>query len=568
MRDDLIAAIARSTIYPYNRSKYRKYQALLAQAPRLERDGLLEMVKRNAGTGFGRAHGFSEIGSIADFRARVPISDYAGMAPYLDAVARGETRALFPSSERLLEFCCTSGTTGQPKVFPITQRWLNTYQRHWRIWGVKALMDHPAIMQKKWLQISGSTRIGRTASGHHIGMISAITARYQNPLMKFGFAAPHDVGNIADSTTRNYALLRLAIVQPVGFIITITAANLIGMAQLADRMKETLIRDIHDGAMSGGAEGQQLPEGRLRTLMRTPHQKRASELERIVEATGTLYPKDFWQLELVACWTSGTAGYQTRNLPAYYGNTPVRDVGYISSEGRHTITTGDGSAGGRLVAGGAFYEFIPQDGGEALNGSELEIGKTYTVLLTSDQGLYRYQMGDIVRCNGFEGPTPVLEFLCKTEQFSDLEGEKISGDQIAAAMAECAQRLGVTLESFAAIPLRAERGASYYAFAIEPLSLCGDAERRLIAMIDEELGKLNFLYRYKQADGSLAPAHLLVVEQGTFATRTNLHTARTGTGETQYKPPVFLSASALAEFKILRTIRNTTAAQGGPGAAA
>ena len=569
MRDDVIAAIARATIYPYNKAKYRNYLAQLADSPRIERNNLMNLVQRHRNTDFGRAHHFAAINSVENYRAQVPISDYADLEPYFDAVARGETGALFPASERVLDFTCTTGTTGKPKVLPITRNWLDTYQRLWRIWGVKALMDHPGIMQKKWLQISGSARMGRTASGRNFGSISAITARYQNPLMKFGYAAPPEVGDITDSQTRNYALLRLAITHPVGFIITITAANLIGLAELADLNKQTLIRDLHDGTITGATNGQHLPDGRLRSLMRTRHPERARELERIVVTTGTLYPKDFWQLELVACWTGGTVGYQARNLAKYYGNTPVRDVGYISTEGRHTIPVDDFSPQGVLVAGGGFYEFVPSDGGDPRNGHELQEGKTYSVIMTGENGLYRYRLGDIVRCNGFQGPAPIIEFLCKTEQYADLEGEKISGDQIAHVITTCQERFGLEISSFSAIAIRPSTGLPYYGFVIEPIAtMRGDLEHQMIELLELELGNQNFLYRYKRDDGSLAAARLLVVAPGSFAARTKMQTSRTGTGESQYKQPALLKPSELGELEILRTIECKTAAQGGPEAAA
>ena len=71
---------------------------------------------------------------------------------------------------------------------------------------------------------------------------------------------------------------------------------------------------------------------------------------------GTLYPRHYWDLELISCWIAGTVGYQSSNLEPYYGDCPVRDIGYISTEGRHTITTDDQSATGILVPGDNFYE--------------------------------------------------------------------------------------------------------------------------------------------------------------------------------------------------------------------
>lgn len=569
MRDDIIAALARATIYPYNKAKYRKYQATLADAPALAERNLLQLVKRHSETDFGRAHNFASIDSIGAYRSHVPITTYATLRPYFEAVADGHPQALFPASERILDFCCTTGTTGTPKVLPVTRSWLDTYQQHWRIWGVKALMDHPGILHKKWLQISGSTRISRTARGRDIGSISAITARYQNPVVKFGFAAPHEVGDISDADTRNYTLIRLAITRSVGFIITITASNLIGLAELSDRYKEVLIRDLHDGTLSIGKLDANSANRRLLSMVSEKDPERARELERIVGATGTLYPKDFWQLELIACWTGGTVGYQARNLCKYYGNTPIRDVGYTSTEGRHTIPIDDFTPNGSLVAGGGFYEFAGANGGEALTATELVKGETYSVIITSAQGLYRYRMGDYVRCHGFEQASPILEFLCKDEQYSDLEGEKVTGDQIAHSVAAGQAALALGASEFGAIPVRPNQGPAYYAFLLEPFAQGhADLERQLITILDTELAGQNFLYRYKRGDGSLAPARLFIVEPGTFAARARAQIARAGTGDTQYKHPALLKTELLADLKILRTVDINVAAQGGPVAAA
>lgn len=564
MRDALIASIARATIYPYNKSKYRAYQATLGNARQIEQDDLLALIERHQHTDFGRAHNFARIRTVDDFQNQIPITDYADLAPYFDAVARGQTNALLPANERILEFTCTSGTTGEPKILPVTGNWLKTYQRHWRLWGIKALVDHPGILQKKWLQISGPATVGVTPAGKRYGMISAITARHQNPILQYGFAAPFEVGDIAGNQTRGYAILRLAIAQSVGFIITVTPANLIRFAELADRSKQILIRDLYDGTMTGGTPGCELPEGRLRAMMRKRHPERARALERIVKETGTLYPKDFWQLELVACWVGGTVGYQSQNLAKYYGATPVRDTGYVSTEGRHTIPVADFTAHGVLVTGGAFYEFIPEDGGTPCRAAGLEAGQDYQVLLTSSQGLYRYRMGDIVRCHGFEGQAPILEFIRKTSQFSDMEGEKISGDQIVGAMMTCTARLGLAVETFGAIPVRPQQGAPYYAFVLEnPGPAPGSVEQDLLRMLDDELQKLSIAYQLRRNDTSIAAARLFIVETGTFTALTETFGARFGTGETQYKQAALLDPELLTTLRILRTVENKTAAQDG-----
>src|SRR5690606_23209876 len=124
--------------------------------------------------------------------------------------------------------------------------WLRDYQRQWRIWGVKAVCDDIGLSTQKWLQISAPSNLGMTASGHRIGMASAITAKHQNALLRWCFATPPVLGDITDTSARNYLIMRRALIEDIGFIITTTATNLLSLARFANAHKEDLIRDIYD----------------------------------------------------------------------------------------------------------------------------------------------------------------------------------------------------------------------------------------------------------------------------------------------------------------------------------
>ena len=211
--------------------------------------------------------------------------------------------------------------------------------------------------------------------------------------------------------------------------------------------------------------------------MRQP--KRARELEKIIERTGTLYPKDYWPLEVISCWLGGTVGYQSSRLAEYYGNVPARDLGYVSTEGRHTIPLGDQSSDGVLYPHGAYYEFAAagDDSGpdrRTLEAHELEVGCDYSPIISTSNGLYRYDLGDVVRCKGFLGQSPILEFLHKTAQYSDMEGEKISGHQIAQAVESTFRRLELPPELVSALPTRGDRGPSYYGILTDSDALRDD----------------------------------------------------------------------------------------------
>src|SRR5690606_8961708 len=130
-----------------------------------------------------------------------------------------------------------------------------------------------------------------------------------------------------------------------------------------------------------------------------------------------------WHVRCVSCWTGGTVGYQSHELPTYYGDTAIRDFGYVSTEGRHTIPLSSGAADGPLVHD-AFYEFQPIGGDQTVLASELEPDGRYEVVVTGSNGLDRYRLGDVLTCSGFMGDMLLRRFAHKTAEYSDMEGEK------------------------------------------------------------------------------------------------------------------------------------------------
>ena len=106
------------------------------------------------------------------------------------------------------------------------------------------------------------------------------------------------------------------------------------------------------------------------------------------------------------------------------------DIGLVASEVRMTIPIEDSTPGGILEITSSFFEFLPveESGSEqptVLESHELEEGRDYYILLTTSSGFYRYNIYDVVRCVGWHEKTPVLAFLNKGSNFSNLTGEKL-----------------------------------------------------------------------------------------------------------------------------------------------
>ena len=79
-------------------------------------ENLMEKAKT---TKFGKDHGFEEIKTHQDFVKRVPIRDYEETKAYIELILEGEPDVLWPG--RPIYFAKTSGTTSGAKYIPITK---------------------------------------------------------------------------------------------------------------------------------------------------------------------------------------------------------------------------------------------------------------------------------------------------------------------------------------------------------------------------------------------------------------------------------------------------------------
>lgn len=542
------------------RRSLRAFLAAARSSAEVQEQVMLERVRRNAESGFGRDHGFSEIASVADFRRHIPVTRYEYYGPYIERLRRGDSAAMFGTGQRLHMFALTSGTTEVPKLIPVTEAYLDEYRQGWLLWGIQAFDNHPALLKTQVLQLVSDWDEFRTEDGTPCGAVSGLTAHMQNWLVRRRYCTPACLAKIADVRAKYYTTLRLALPRPVGMVTSANPSTLVALARLGDREKETLIRDLHDGTLDQRFDVPHAVRRQLRRRLKERHTRLARQLDRIVSRTGTLYPRDYWPtLTLLANWTGGTVGSYLQLFPQYWGDVPVRDIGLIASEGRMTIPLEDHTPAGLLDITHHYFEFIPEaeidsDHPIVLSSHELEVGKQYFILLTTSSGLYRYNIHDLVRCVAMYDETPVLEFLNKGSSFSSMTGEKISEFQVTQAVDSSMQSLGASIHTFTLAPVWAD--TPYYALLVERSDLPNDLLAGELAWhVDQRLARLNIEYQNKRATRRLGPIRVRVLEPGTWETflRTRL-AARGGTSE-QYKHPCLSSdLSFVRQFTALGEI--------------
>jgi hypothetical protein len=277
-----------------------------------------------------------------------------------------------------------------------------------------------------------------------------------------------------------------------------------------------------------------------RTLARSINKRRprrARELERLASAHGALLPKHAWPgLSVLAVWTGGSVGVFLPQLPALYGNVAVRDHGLSASEGRMTIPLASGTSAGLLDFYHHYFEFIPVEehgtkSPNVLEGHELEKGRDYYILLTTSGELYRYDIHDVVRCVGYRGEAPLLEFLNKGKNFSNLTGEKLSEYQVVRAVEKSFAELNLPTDFFAVAPLVA--GQPRYVLLVEP-KYCRGHVVDLAARVQTNLEQLNEEYAAKCAGGRMLPIAVHEVPAGTWHAMRQQKTSARGNFE-EYK---------------------------------
>jgi len=532
-----IDRIVAAAVYHHARRAYRRFRHAAANATAVQQRVLHRKLALNADSDFGRDHHFDRIKNYRDFAANVPVRDYEYYKPYIEQAKRGRTHALLGSRQRLLMFALTSGTTDQPKFIPVTKAFLRDYRSGWTVFGVKMFMDHRDAVLRPILQVTSPMDEFTTDAGTPCGAITGLMAATQKRLVRRYYASPLEPAHIADATAKYYTIMRLAIPRDVAFIITANPATQLRLASVADEHRDLLIRDIHDGALTHDLPIEPHIRNRLEpSLQPDPHLAR--RLERLVAEHDALLPRHYWRLSFLANWIGGTLGLYLRQLPRYFGDLPVRDIGLLASEGRMSVPLTDGTAAGVLDFQHNFFEFVPADQIESsqpdvLRSGELQIGEEYFVLLTTASGLYRYDIRDRVRVVDYLGQAPVIEFLHKGAHVSSMTGEKLTERQVVHAVQQLSQQLGLTIESFVLAPRWAD--PPFYRLHVEtahlPSNLSGD---RICRQLDDALSQANIEYRSKRQTGRLGPLQLNLLPDGCLARLDRQTSQRRGRAE-QFK---------------------------------
>ena len=541
----------------FTRRQWARWQDLTAKPQENQNHLLLDLIKRTRATRFGRDHRFDAIRSLRDYRAQVPVGDYERLRPYIDGAQNGEANAL--TAKPVLMFTMTSGSTGEPKLIPVTEATRRNHRQLTRFWYYRALVDHPDLFNGKLLGLVSPIVEGRTAGGIPFGAASGLIYQSSPSWIQNAYATPYEIAEVKDFEVKYYLTMRLALECDITFLGTPNPSTILKLVETVNQNKHEMIKDICDGTITARCDLRPQMRAVLTDRLRK-NPMRARRLESLIKNDGTLRPKEYWpRLQLIGCWKGGTVGVRLKEFARWFGNaTPVRDLGYMASEAQMTLPISDSGSAGILAIDENFYEFIPESEIDSpapttFTCAELEEGSNYHLILTTPGGLYRYDINDVVCVAGFFNQTPLIEFVRKGRDVANITGEKLHVNQIIQALEWSQRAISLEIRHFRVF---ADMEKSRYAFSVEFESVEPSEETlsRLLVDLDAGLCKLNIEYAQKRESRRLEAPVLCVMKPGWF--ERTMEALRQNSARDAQSKPQLLTGMAENPSEVLLVVGN------------
>jgi len=385
---------------------------------------LRDLLGRNAGSAFGRQHGFAGIRTPDEFAARVPLATYDELEPWICRIMHGEQSVL--TTDPVTHLVPTSGSSGARKLIPFTAQlqrefdraigpWVaDLYDRHRSAlfgpayWSISPAADPPATGES-------AVPIGFEDDTSYLGGAS-------RRLVAAAMAVPAALREVREMET--FFLLTLVCLlrrRDLRLISIWHPSFLLLLVEALPRHWETIMGILRTARLPADLGVPAKVEQALRLKVQSAC---ASELESI----GPGQPQQLWpKLAVISCWTDAQAALGATALTRLFPDVILQPKGLLATEafvtlpfeGRHPIAVGS-----------HYFEFIDETG--AIHPVEsLRWEQSYEVVVTTGGGLWRYRLGDRVRVTGFAGRTPSLQFVGRAGNVSDLCGEKLTGEFVA-----------------------------------------------------------------------------------------------------------------------------------------
>ena len=359
---------------------------------RSQEEFLMRLVRENASTAFGREHGFRNILTLDAFRRFMPLTSYEDYIPFIERIVDGEKNIL---TTYLTEHIST----------------LDGYRRLPQSrWSVQASYDYSFcagfyIAGQHGFLTDGMTlnlvdnSVERLPSGLTIGNLLGrhlVKREFDNDQV---YVIPVDVTNWPQTADVLYLQALFALKQRnISLAICEHYGNMVELLRYIEKHWPTLADDIERG-----------------NPHIEPDPERANAIREVMEphCIGSQMLSQLWPgLRCIMVYDVDRLNASFELLRTYCGSdVHFVFMGISTPEGTFSTTLNLDDPQTVLIPDSVFYEFKPKEANSyltLLTMDQLEIGRSYELVVTTLSGLYRYKTGKTITVVGRYHDTPTV----------------------------------------------------------------------------------------------------------------------------------------------------------------
>lgn len=520
-------------------------------------------------TEYGQKYNFAKIQSIDEFCLAHPLTTYENYRFIMEDIAEtGNHNQLV--AEPILLLQQTSGTTGVSKLIPRTISLAESLQKAFL--AATEITKNYYLNNKSYSECLGLAFFNTspqeyTPSGIPKGAGSSGGSQFKllQKIASLYFCSPASISLIEDFQVACYCHWLFALSKPEIFYISANFAfSILEALQILEKEWESLLDDLSYGKINKNLKLDASIRNELEQLLK-PNPQRALFLQiRFEQGFKDILPRIWSSLSYLQCITTGSMELYKERLSFYTGNIPIYSGNFGASEawlGLNLEPEKENTAY-VITPHSAFFEFIPQeqistDTPKTVQLTSLARGESYEIVVTTIAGLYRYRLGDIIKCVGHYNQSPIVEFLYRKGSLLNIAGEKVSENTIFTALTLAVSKLGSDYQLIDYTTSISLSSPMKYIIYLE-LSPALLSQTDLIILTKETekiISKLNTFYSNLRQSNAIDCPTIKLVESKSFNLLKNKIVAKNSTNS-QFKMPRLLKDDACQKFlesKVLLT---------------
>ena len=422
-------------------------------------------------------------------------------------------------------FCHTSGTTGKQKLIPVTKKSRLTASKYMGILLQKFAYEN---FKENWsyergLLISDMVTTTHTPADIPICSATAGGMKAMRHIFPFMYTSPIEVMYVEDKTTSLYLHLLFALREnKLMYIAEVFISNILDLLRELEYSYKDLVDDIKKGRVNKKLNISDEIRKKLNSYL-TPNAARAEQLDKEFKKGFKGICKRIWpKLTYLACVAGATFSIYHDPVNYYTGNIPIYSPCLSASEGTFGINKSSKEIKYIIIPDTVFYEFIKAEDSYKENPktfciNELEIGKSYEIVLTNFAGLYRYRLGDVVKVTGFFNACPEVIFLYRRNQILNMASEKTTEDHITNAINNTIKKFNIDLIDYTTMADNSTSPGRYVFYMELNKSISSSMQKKLENTLDLELQKSNLAYGRFRQNNRLAALEITLLSHNTFS---------------------------------------------------